>query len=980
MITDKNEAFQHNACKKLAQLSKVIFSMTAQSIDRRDAKTSITIDFEQAILDILETYDYHSNVITKQLIKFRKKCIDKSCSEFASLYKKTKAELGEMIKVKTNVLNNVLLEVRGLKKEIRNIQLESLKTAAGFLDNADNFQVELRTFSSGSISVSKSAINAAIEPINLKIRQAKASHKERVKLLGKHQEEEISKIRDVISTFVFEELSSRKPILQEMKQNCQTLNSELKDLIQTNQELGNKYNLQFNQWRKERNRIMADTNLNIKNMKMQMQNVVERNKTQSRNHQSTLYEKGKIRDSKAKTFEHEKSNIKKQVRQIKRDRHQLEKDLHDLLLQREKEIEIKSENEQQLYLSELEKLTKNQESIRATIGKCHREMNQIICRIKSAISSNLENVGARKRNFHNAIAEELNGMRNTFEEQRAQVISDYDEQILQIEEQITAIQKEKYKNEKKEVHTLKKALRKLNTENSKSAMEKIKSEQEQIDKLSHSNRSKIDEKKSLLNTNLSNRFKEKKKKIAELKKNFADDLQKHKEQFEKEHKEQLSKYQSDYFNQTIHSKDEKEHQVELSKRKARYDVFVNQIIQVNNDRKIRNEKLQGTINNLDKQKRQFQRFMKTEIQQIDEEFEMKIQICQVNLRNTIENISKLFDEDENTRGRDIIEGIRKVKEAKNVTSDMVARRNRQINEMVQQFHKTKECLELQINNFQTNQQEKQLEQKISEIKQQLDENLALINEKADDRIVEIKKNYENEKHKLDKTIADIKHQVDEANKTQKESLAKLKEQHNQIEKEAKNEISTIEKQFQEQKHKVVENHHRDVALIKKRIEAAKQTRKETIEGYSRAQNELKNNLEKEYTNRLNENNHLNDVKYNPIKLEITELENKATSLALTIKGFEKQKQSPVQRSEEATLIESNKKKLFSAEKRTAVEFKDHINYITDLKKKIDEESKNIINSIKAKNLAYCAKNVIIGNEICTKRVVPQLVTPQLVLT
>ena len=72
MITNKDEAFHHNSCKKLAQLSKVIFAMNCLKQDQIDEKDVLLFQYENSINDITEKHIEELNNIRQLLFKYRK--------------------------------------------------------------------------------------------------------------------------------------------------------------------------------------------------------------------------------------------------------------------------------------------------------------------------------------------------------------------------------------------------------------------------------------------------------------------------------------------------------------------------------------------------------------------------------------------------------------------------------------------------------------------------------------------------------------------------------------------------------------------------------------------------------------------------------------------------------------------------------------------------------------------------------------------
>ena len=70
MLIDKNDAFRHNVCKKLAQLGKVIFTLTAAQRDREDEMHDVSLNFEEQIAKFFERYKALKQITyKKELLK-----------------------------------------------------------------------------------------------------------------------------------------------------------------------------------------------------------------------------------------------------------------------------------------------------------------------------------------------------------------------------------------------------------------------------------------------------------------------------------------------------------------------------------------------------------------------------------------------------------------------------------------------------------------------------------------------------------------------------------------------------------------------------------------------------------------------------------------------------------------------------------------------------------------------------------------------
>ena len=85
------------------------------------------------------------------------------------------------------------------------------------------------------------------------------------------------------------------------------------------------------------------------------------------------------------------------------------------------------------------------------------------------------------------------------------------------------------------------------------------------------------------------------------------------------------------------------------------------------------------------------------------------------MKDSIENISKLYEKDENQRGRDIIEGIRRVREIRNRINDYKITKEHERFQYQKKFEEEKNELTTSINNWKNYLHENKLKDKMNEI-------------------------------------------------------------------------------------------------------------------------------------------------------------------------------------------------------------------------------------------------------------------------
>jgi hypothetical protein len=123
-------------------------------------------------------------------------------------------------------------------------------------------------------------------------------------------------------------------------------------------------------------------------------------------------------------------------------------------------------------------------------------------------------------------------------------------------------------------------------------------------------------------------------------------------------------------------------------------------------------KFNNELSSIDKLKRQLQRRIETEARGIDDEYERKIQVEQVNLQKSIENISKLYDEDENRRGREVIEWIRKVRQSRNRVDDFLKRKRKELESLERDNRNSESSVRHEIARLKNKNQESEIREKL----------------------------------------------------------------------------------------------------------------------------------------------------------------------------------------------------------------------------------------------------------------------------
>ena len=334
---------------------------------------------------------------------------------------------------------------------------------------------------------------------------------------------------------------------------------------------------------------------------------------------------------------------------------------------------------------------------------------------------------------------------------------------------------------------------------------------------------------------------------------------------------------------------ESEHEMQVNKAKARVTAIDGTIKNALNEREKKIAHLDSEIAHLEKLKRQLERKKKTESQSIDEEYERKIQVEQVHLREKVDNIAKLFDAEENKRGIEIIEAIRKVKETNNHTDDFLNRKRHELQSLVAEYDKTIDDLRKEINMYNGDQKEEELAKAIEKTKADMVQSVDAIKERQ-------KKEQNNSKELMksqEKANADafrnLEQQSKSSNDEYQKEIARIKEQRQKVLAETEKAKQECQREFDAKKEKLHKDHAVAIDRMKARITAAHKLRDEMSQKYEaeRAKAVQKNQEEIEQRSQENVSSNANMFSQagktsEDLSIKISELSKQQTDVELQI--------------------------------------------------------------------------------------------------
>jgi hypothetical protein len=236
--------------------------------------------------------------------------------------------------------------------------------------------------------------------------------------------------------------------------------------------------------------------------------------------------------------------------------------------------------------------------------------------------------------------------------------------------------------------------------------------------------------------------------------------------------------------------------------------------------------LSNELSRLAKAKRQFERRKKTEKQKIDSDFEMKIQVQQVNLKSAIENIARLYDEDENDRGCQIIEAIRQVRETHNRTHDLLLQGRSELNAMKQSSDSSSADYRAAISHIGSGGNARDLLQRIERQKSVTEMQLLDLEARMNGVQESIGQTLAQQKSANQNIVLDIQ-SIISADQTKYETQCRIiQEEKSDVITHERMEIDRITHESEQKKERSVRNHSTDMQRHQQRIESAIKQRDE----------------------------------------------------------------------------------------------------------------------------------------------------------
>ena len=862
VIIDRNEAFKHNSCKKLAQLGKVIFSLSSSEKDKIDEQNEIITENEEQVHEIFVRHNQQMDEIQKDLVRFRKSCIDKYCNEFGSYYKQLKSDYADLIQSQTQKLQNILDDLIKTKKDL----IEMEKNASTQSKSISELAKKLTSDMKGKNKTnSKKDLNAATAKINGKTETLLANFEQKLKTMKTQHNAETKKIKIEINKLFKDSIVKHKDELISLYKQVFGLKSWVGNVRKDYNTMMAKHQKEYQSSVEFKTKILNETKAKCKDIKKQKDNLAAQESKNTKNRQNEILSLNKVLKS-AKV--NHASNLEKIDAQIVERKKQIQKvEERNINLTKNRESALNSITEDLLkeFEEEVNKMNSEKEKLANEINIIHQETQDIVKWTEKAVEESINNVKQRlaifKRNSEN---NEQNNTDN-FEQEKADLIKQMDEKIQFLQEAIDIRFGYKKNQQMKQKEFLEKSEKEMNEtkeDHNNKVKDFINEMNKEVKDYQKITIDKQEQRENDIKAAQTRRRAERQKKIEDIQQINNKEINNKVQNILKEREEKVAQLNSEKCSiaslngkekeKTFLSNEISDFHHKKSMLEAKLNFTNERITKAKSEIEKNAQKFQNDVGNIDKLRRKLQRRIETEKRAVDDDFEMKIQFAQVELQKAIDNIAKLFDNDENQRGCEIIEAIRKVRELKNKNNDAIMKKTKELEDLKNKNKKEEEYYRQQLDKIKNGDDESELNAKIEAFKGKTQELLDGIQKEKEKEIEKIKTSFQNEINEINKNKSDIEFQINLKKKEFDEIKTSINNEITnalQIKEQKKEDILA---EYNKKEEELAKKHTADIEKMNRRIEQSKrklkEIRQEVDKKYAEITKDLNNITEEKLNN------------------------------------------------------------------------------------------------------------------------------------
>jgi hypothetical protein len=312
IVTDQNEAFRHNSCKKLAQLGKVIHQMSSQACGRYNQLFAIHDQAEKAIVALIERHQEKAEAISKALVQFRKKCVDSSCREWGAIYKQIKIDLLSLYSAQSGRISEIVGNRQKLDRAVKSLQAPTLQTASVVLVAADDLFKDMKA-KTRPATATRRLIRQHVDRIVDKFEQFQKEREASFRAQRAGHAKDVARSRREITATLKEELDKRRGPFGDMRARFVSLETDVKDLREQQRAAMKLRDEMMAKHKADRNALLADTREQWRSLRSRTGSEKDRQQLEQKSHTHELNDLKRALQLSRTNHETELSGVQRQI-------------------------------------------------------------------------------------------------------------------------------------------------------------------------------------------------------------------------------------------------------------------------------------------------------------------------------------------------------------------------------------------------------------------------------------------------------------------------------------------------------------------------------------------------------------------------------------------------------------------------------------------------------------------------------------------
>jgi hypothetical protein len=836
MITDKNDAFRHNACKKLAQLAKVIFTMSAQARDRHGDLCCVEDQYDNAMLDLLDRHQENAEAVAKTLVLFRKGCVDSSCREWGTLYKQLKADLVNLAARQRARFVGLTTEAQQVALSVKSMQQAALQEAMRAISAADELIKELKSRSKPATAI-KRLIRAKVQVILEKIEAFRSEAERHFEELRAGHLREVGKNRGSIIAFLRAELEKRRDVFMAIRSDLVKLGDEIGLLRQQYLALMNERNAIMKRHAQTRTQLVTDSRDSSRASKRQITQIQEQHKVELKKQNASLAELKRALQLARANHKAELERLRQEAHQLKRQRRKAADSHRNELQRKGSDSDLAEADTRRRFKLEVKKRKDFQLGVQKSICECQADTTRLFGVLKQGATQSLERERDRVASLRHKLELQGDYQEAALDDRKLEFVKRGNERLEVLESAVDAQRSAEQTSEKDQKHLLKQLKSEYQVvidENAKVATTAGAKFAVEAEEIKRGNSARCENRKAELQAFLDRKCAERKKRLQEMSGNFQLDVDQKVAASASERAAKVADLRTELLSTASFLDQEKTHETQVDRAKGSIDFLDRRIQYLKDAHGKRVSALQAELSKIEKAKRQLERRKKTETLAIDEDYERRIQVEQVNLRNAMDNLAKLYDPDENERGCDIIEAFRKVRETQNQTTDLVFRKGRDLDLMKRSWRETCKDLKQRSTELASGAREHGTEARIDHLRADTDARIDAVHQHSIQRLATLHTEMEAESAQHTTVLANLQTEIGIESHDFETAAAQIRAENFRVCEDLEHQIGLIGQEFAASTDKIRHDHALATERMQARLSNARKICGHLGDGYSAA--------------------------------------------------------------------------------------------------------------------------------------------------